>query len=239
VSDAVLGERGKIRDDKRKTVFVGTWAQVWYPQFCDMVRPFPFSDGCRSMNTTMPDMTRHDQLYQQACALIEGLIVYHDEEPKELSDADSERLQEAIGLFGEVVQLEPENWPALWLLGKIHERLGDYELSLEHFAAAHRLKPDQPDVAREASLAAMNAGRPAEAIPYCEKAIAADPGDPGLRANLALALLFAERPLDARRAGAVAMLDDPEDEITVRIMTIIDEVLNGTRPCPHHVRDLG
>lgn len=185
------------------------------------------------------ETTSPDQLYQQACALIEGRIVAHDLEPTELAEADLYCLQEATGLFMQVLRLEPENWPALWLLGKIHERLGDYVQSLEYFAFAHRLKPDQPDVAREASLAAMNAGLPAEAIPYCEQAIAADPDDPGLRANLALALLFAERPEDARRAGAVALLHDPEDEITVRVMTLIDEVLNGTRPCPHHVRDLG
>ena len=103
---------------------------------------------------------------------------------------------------------------------------------------AHRVNPDHEDVAREAAIAAMEAGRPDEAISYCERAIQSNPEEPGLRSNLALALLFSGRPRDARAVATDALRRDPDDPITTQIGVFIDEVLAGTRPCPKHVRDL-
>src|SRR5262249_6766690 len=100
------------------------------------------------------------------------------------------------------------------------------------------LNPDQPDVAREAAIAAMDAGRPGEAVWFCEQALELKPEDAGLRANLALALLFAGKPAEAQAAGQEALRRDPADRITAQIVRIIEEVLGGRRPCPHHVRDL-
>jgi tetratricopeptide (TPR) repeat protein len=188
-----------------------------------------------------PDVSRsrHDDLYKQGCTLIEGLILIHGEAPAELGPDARRRLGRAVGLFEEVVRINPGNWAAMWLLGKAHQRLGEYARGLDWFARAHRVNPEQPDVAREAAIAAMDAGRPAEAVGYCERAIEANPDDPGLRANLAVALLFSGKPAEARASAAEARRRDPTDEITARIVTIIDEVLAGARSCPHHVRDLG
>ena len=184
------------------------------------------------------DRSRHDALYRQACGLIEGLIAVHGKEPAKLDDAARRRLTEAVGLFEEVVRINPGNWPAMWLLGKIHQRFSDPERSLEWFARSHRVNPDHADVARETAIAAMEAGRPAEAVAYCERAIEAEPGDAGLRANLALALLFSGKPAEARVAAGDALRRDPADKITAHVARIIGEVLAGARPCPRHARDL-
>ena len=138
----------------------------------------------------------------------------------------------------DVVRINPGNWAAMWLLGKVYQRLGDDEASLEWFARAHRVNPDHEDVAREAAIAAMEAGHPEQAIPYCERAIQSNPDDPGLRSNLALALLFTGRPRDARAVAGDALRRDPSDAITATIVGIVDDVLSGARPCPRHVRDL-
>jgi tetratricopeptide (TPR) repeat protein len=137
-----------------------------------------------------------------------------------------------------VVRINPGNWAAMWLLGKIYQRFDDYPSALGWFARAHRVNLDHPDVAREASIAAMESGRPREAVAFCERAIEANPDDPGLRANRALALLFSDRPADAQAAVAEAMRRDPDDEVTALVARTIDEVLSGERPCPHHIRDL-
>jgi tetratricopeptide (TPR) repeat protein len=137
-----------------------------------------------------------------------------------------------------VVRINPANWAAMWLLGKIHQRLAEYELGLHWFSRAHRVNPDQPDVAREAAIAAMDAGRPEEAIPFCERAIEVSLDDPGLRANLALALLFSGNPVEAQRIAQEALARDPRDAITAQLVRIIEEVVGGRRPCPHHMRDL-
>ena len=185
-----------------------------------------------------PDRTRHNQLYEKASALIKDLILYHGQEPAALAEEGRRRLEEAISLFTEVLQINPGNWPAMWQLGKAYQRLGDFERGLEWFARAHALEPDQPDVAREAAIAAMDASRPAEAIPFCERAIKARPDDAGLRANLALALLFSGKPGEARTTAEDALRRDPSDEITANLVSVIDEVLSGARPCPRHIRDL-
>ena len=182
--------------------------------------------------------SRHDDLYRQASGLIQGLIAVHGKTPAELNAGARQRLVDAIGLFEEVVRINPGNWPAMWLLGKIYERLSDPARGLEWFARSHRVNPDHPDVAREAAIAAMDAGRPAEAVAYCERAIEAKPDEAALRANLALALLFSGKPAEARVAAGEALRRDPTDAITTHVARIIDEVLAGVRPCPHHVRDL-
>ncbi len=192
----------------------------------------------RTAATSDQDWARHDELYQQACSLSQGLIIVDNQAPGPLDRQSRQRLEDAIALFVQVVEINPANWNAMWLLGKIYQRLGEYDRGLAWFARAHRLNPDQPDVAREAAIAAMDLGRPEEAIPFCQRALEAKPNDPGLRANLAVALLFSGKPAQAREAAQDAQTRDPADKITAAIVRIIEEVLRGTRPCPHHIRDL-
>jgi tetratricopeptide (TPR) repeat protein len=192
----------------------------------------------RTEHPSAEAMARHDRLYDEARARIEGLILIHGQQPEELDEDGRRRLEDAIAQLREVVEINPENWAAMWLLGKVYQRLEDYDQGLQWFARAHRVNPDQPDVAREAAIAAMDLGRPEEGLPYCERAVESRPDDPGLRANLALALLFAGRPAEARTAAEDALRRDPDDEITAQIVRIIGDVLDGRRPCPRHIRDL-
>src|SRR5262249_32236511 len=76
------------------------------------------------------DGSRHNQLYKEACALTEGLIHLHDQPAAELDGAGRQRLERAIPLFQEVLQINPQNWSAMWLLGKVYQRLGDYAQAL-------------------------------------------------------------------------------------------------------------
>jgi tetratricopeptide (TPR) repeat protein len=185
------------------------------------------------------DHSRHDQLYQQASNLAYDLILLDDREPVPLDDAARQRLADAVKLFEEVIALNPSNWAAMWMLGKVFQRLEDPARGLEWFARAHRVNPDQPDVAREASIAAMDAGRPADAVGYCERALQVEPDNAGLRANLALALLFCERVPEAQAMAQDALARAPDDAITQNLARTIDEVAAGRLACPHHVRDLG
>lgn len=192
----------------------------------------------RTTSVSDADRVRHDEIYKRACDLIQGLILTHGHDPDGLDAAERRRLDDAIPLLGEVAAINPGNWAAMWLLGKVYQRLGDIEASLDWFARAHRVNPDHEDVAREASIAAMEAGRPEEAVPYCVRAIESNPDEPGLRANLALALLFSGKPRDARSVAGDALARDPSDRVTAHIVALIDDVLSGNRPCPRHVRDV-
>lgn len=84
----------------------------------------------------------------------------------------------------------------------------------------------------------MEVGQPENAIPYCRRALEVRPEDAGLRANLALAILFSGKPTEAEGEAKEALRRDPHDQITSQLVRIIDEVLRGERPCPRHVQDL-
>ena len=182
---------------------------------------------------------RHSHAYQEACQLIQGLILLDGRPPAVLDAPARDRLSRALALFAEVVQINPQNWPAMWQLGKIHQRLGDRERCLQWFARAHLVRPDQPDVAREASIAAMELGRVDEAVRYCERALQAQPADPGLLANLGLALLLTGRPTDAHAKLLLAQRFGPSDAITANLLRIVREVVAGSRSCPRTIADLG
>ena len=158
----------------------------------------------RTSSRSPADDARHDELYSAACALIEGLIQLEGT-ASDLDEPARKRLSESVPLFEEVVQINPADWRAMWFLGKVYQRFNDPERSFDWFWRAHRVNPEQPDVAREASIAAMESGRPEQAVVFCQCAIEAQPDDPGLNANLALALLFCEKPTEARSAISEAI----------------------------------
>ncbi len=184
------------------------------------------------------DRDRPDALYKQATALVEGLLMGGSGSGPPLDAAERGRLTRAISLLEQVVEINPGNWAAMWVAGKACQRLDDHKTAVRWFAHAHRLNPDQPDVAREASISAMEEGRPEEAVAFCTRALEASPEDAGLYANLALALLFSNRPVDAKAVAAASLARDPSDTITKQIVAMIDDVIAGKRPCPRHLRDI-
>jgi tetratricopeptide (TPR) repeat protein len=124
-------------------------------------------------------------------------------------------------MFDRVLQINPQNWNATWLVGKAHHRLREFDPALDWFCRAQRIVRPNADVLREAAITAMELGRPAEAISFCLAAIEAKPDDPGLRSNLALATLFSGNAAEAASLAGVCR-----------------EVLEGKRACLAHVRDI-
>lgn len=186
-----------------------------------------------------PDLrSEHNRLYAQAARLLEGQLSLHDQPLGSPGPAARERIRRAIALLQRVVEINPQNWAALWVAGKAHERLAEFDAALGLFAKAHEINPSQRDVAREAGLAAMNARRPDLAIGFTTKAIAADPNDAGLVANLALAHLFNGNPRSALELAEQALAKAPGDDITRRIVGLARDVLDGKRECPRHVSEV-
>jgi Flp pilus assembly protein TadD len=120
----------------------------------------------------------------------------------------------------------------MWALGKIHQRLGDQPAAFAWFAKAHAVKPDQPDVAREAGIAALDIGRFADALALCQTAVRHSPDDPGLVCNLALAHCLAGQDAEAERCAADAVQRDPKDAISATVLNFIRDVASGKRRRP-------
>jgi len=100
------------------------------------------------------------------------------------------KLKMARKLLGIVLADIPRSWNSLWIAGKIHDRLQVYRLALDCFEQGLAANPSQPDLAIEASLAAVYLGAGSEAEKYAQIAVAARPTSHKGRTSLA----FGEPP---------------------------------------------
>jgi tetratricopeptide (TPR) repeat protein len=184
------------------------------------------------MQLTEQQRLEHNQSFEEASALIKDEIPLHERpnmpEPGWLL---RRRLKRALSLFDRVLQLNPENWSALWLVGKVHQRLRDYTAALSWFERAYQVNPSQPDVAREASMCAMDVGRHDAAIVFAHRATQIDPANAGLHANFALAYLLAGHLPDARASIERSLAAEQNDKISRTIEAIIQHfAANGRTP---------
>jgi tetratricopeptide (TPR) repeat protein len=129
------------------------------------------------------DVDEHNALYERATALVRFTTTIVP--PVRLSWFQRWKVRRGIRLLERVVQLNPENWAALWVMGKAHQAIGDSERALDAFSKSHLINRDNPDVVREASISAMECERHDVAIAFAERAMTLNPSDSGLRANLA------------------------------------------------------
>ena len=182
---------------------------------------------------------RHNTVYMKGCALIEGEI-WSGETPRPTKPGwwVRRKLRRAIVAFDEAISIRPGNWAAHWLVGKIHQRLGENEATLRRFARAHDLEPTNADVAREATIAAIEVGEALAARRFSEVAMALAPSDAGLVANHAVALLIAGDASGALRAIQKALALDPNDRISCDVRDRVLEVLAGRRTPPRNGNDL-
>ena len=167
-------------------------------------------------------IAEHNRLFQEAAELIKGEIPLHGQpdlpEPGWLL---TRKLRHAITLFERVLEMNPDNWSAMWLVGKVYQRFRNTSVALSWFERSAQINLSQPDVAREASICAMEIGRTEVAIAFAERAARIQPANPGLHANLALAYLLAGRVTDAQTAVRQALVGDPSDSISQTIQAMV------------------
>ena len=102
----------------------------------------------------------HNRAFEEAAALVKDEIPLHERPAMpEPGWWLRRKLNRAISLFERVLALNPDNWSAMWLVGKVHQRLGDFATALSWFERSYQINPSQPDVAREAAMCAMDIGR--------------------------------------------------------------------------------
>ncbi len=178
-------------------------------------------------------IAEHNRLYQQALAILDGQIRLHEQPHTPMPGWWSARkLRRAAALFEGVLQINPQNWSAMWFLGKIQQRFGYASEALAWFERCYQINPSQPDVAREASLSAMECGLHQAAIAFADRALQIQPANPGLHANLALAYLLAGHILDAQTAIEEALAGDPSDTTSQTIRTMVQHFAGSGRVPP-------
>ncbi len=183
---------------------------------------------------TQAEVNQHNALTARGWALTKGRLLLHGAPSEGLGWFSPWQLRRAIRCFENALAINSEGWSSMWALGKIHQRLGDQTAAFDWFAKAHAINPDQPDVAREASIAALDIGRVAEALALCRAALASKPGDSGLVCNLALAHCLAGQDEDAEKCAAEATGSDPSDEISANVLAFVRDVGSGRKRGPRN-----
>lgn len=187
---------------------------------------------------TEVEAASHNTLTERGWKLIKGQLILSDNEPEGRPGWFAcRKLKQAAQCFEQALRINPEGWSSMWALGKIHQRLGDYEASLQWFARAHDINPTHPDVAREAGLAALDCGNAGLAVRFCSAAADNDPGNAGLVANLALAHTLSGDDTNAIECAERALRVTPDDEISRTVLEFVRAVADGRRARPKKLLD--
>jgi Flp pilus assembly protein TadD len=179
----------------------------------------------------------HNRLYREAVDLITPRL-RTAECPEPAMDGDTvEELTRAVELLDRVVELNPGNASAYWFRGKAQQVLEDPESALKSFVRSYEYRPSA-EAASEAGISAMEMGDHALGVGLLRMGLQLRPDDPGLLANLGLALLFDGRPVEARPELLKALSLAPQDRTSRSLLQATDDVLADRRPCPHSLREL-
>jgi tetratricopeptide (TPR) repeat protein len=148
------------------------------------------------------------------------------------------RLRKATALFAQALKINPQGWSSMWALGKIYQRFWEHKISFKWFLEAHQLNPRQPDVAREAGLAALDLGFAEDAVRLCLIAVQLSPDDLGLQSNLALAYLLSGDDARALECASVAAKAEPGDVVSRNVLALVCDVRAGRRLRPKRMSEL-
>jgi tetratricopeptide (TPR) repeat protein len=179
------------------------------------------------------------RLFDKAGAIVQDEILLHERQSMARPGWFSRlRLRRALRLYGRVLELIPESWNSMWFVAKTHQRLGELERALEWMERAYQVNASRVDIAREASLMAMDLGRREAAVVYAHRATQIEKEDAGLFANLALAYLLANQ-LEHAREGIERSLElDSQDEISRTIQEMIEHFVREKKEPPSTTRGL-
>ncbi len=189
---------------------------------------------------TDEEAREHNRLYEEGWKLIQDeLHVGPGGQRGSVGWTTRRKFVRAVQCFEGALKINPEGWESQWALGKIYQRVEEWENSLAHFARAYELNSQQPDIAREAGLVAMELGAGDDAVRYCQAAAALHPTDAGALANLALAYLIEGDLAQAESTITAARSMASDDDIARSIERLVAAVRSGSRRRPKKAAEIG
>jgi tetratricopeptide (TPR) repeat protein len=168
-----------------------------------------------SKQLTYAGVLLHNKLYDEAYNLVKDFILvgngpFHNTYPKTA-------LENAIHLLIQSLEINPDNYSAMFMLGKIYQRMENYNNAISWFEKAYSIKPTLVDIGREASLSALSSGDNDKAIYFAEATLKTEPNNASLLSNYAL-ILFVSGKIDEAKLKIQKALDlDPTDPITLNV----------------------
>lgn len=184
------------------------------------------------MNLTDEQINQFNQYYDDACKKMKGIIILESYRPKAIGFFEKIKANKAIRLFEKALQIFPDHFPSLFFIGKIYQRLAQYDKSLLYFERALEFEKQNYSLPQEASLVAMHLGQVEKAIEYSAESIKRAPGHIALMGNHAMNLLIAGKDTEAKKHIEEALTIEPNDEINKNIQKRIHNVISGNAKRP-------
>lgn len=175
----------------------------------------------------------HNFLYQSALEVLEPIIL--EDIRRGFPSAETASQEQTIvsvtrgcELLERVIQINPGNWNALWIMGMAQKAVLQWDQAYISFKRAFALEKNNPDVAREFCGACIESGHGPEAVEPARHAVSLCPNDAGLIANLGMALLAS----GDMESGAIevnrSLQMNPSDPVTQRLQSAIQQYrVNG------------
>jgi Flp pilus assembly protein TadD len=190
-----------------------------------------------SVAVVVSNDAEHNAIYERGSKAISPHMQLLNRDPK-LTERVRREVEGGIRDLDAVTTYNPTNWAAFWIKGKGYQLLGNHRAANSEFKASFDIQQENPDVAREYAASCLELGLGGEAVRATEQAIKVAPGDAGLRANLALALMIDGRNTEAKSAIDEALRMSPDDKISRAVQKVVDDVLAGRRKQPKTMADL-
>ncbi len=187
---------------------------------------------------TQEEADLHNQLTQNAWAIIDQYIHILDRPTKNVGFWGKRKLQKAIKNFKQAIEIAPNQYASKWGLGKIYQVLDLHKESLMWFEEAYKLEQNNPDVCREATLAAVDSEDYEKAIKYSDASLELAPENAGLHCNRALIFMLMSKDKEANECVEKALELNPEDQITKNVQKIMTDIISGKRNRPKNMKEL-
>ena len=145
--------------------------------------------------------------HAQAVAVLQGLAIKNPRDMQVLAAygkalADAGRLQEAASVLERAHTPDRPSWSVLSAQGSVADQMGDHAGAQRYYAAALKIRPDQPDILSNLGLSYALERRMPQAEASLKLAAAQPTADARIRQNLAMVLSLEGK--DARGRGRFA-----------------------------------
>jgi tetratricopeptide (TPR) repeat protein len=177
------------------------------------------------MSLTENQISDFNKYYEKGCSLQNGIILLDGYSPKSLGFFEKIRAKKALKSFEAALEIYPESWQSLFFIGKIYQRMREFQKSLSYIEKAITYQRDNHVLFQEASLVAMHLNQIEKSIEFSEISIKISPENFALLGNHAMNLLVAEKDDEAKQVIEKALLINPNDTYNQRIQKKIENVI--------------
>ncbi len=173
-----------------------------------------------------------NQHFEKGNRLSEELIIFKNKPQSKVEFWKRRKAKKAIIHYMKFLELIPNHWQTKWLLAKVYQTIAEPSKALQLFKEAMQIEKLNSDIAREASISAMDAGEVELAIKYSLDAIHRQPDNAGLICNHAINLMISGHDNEALEWIERAIEIEPDDPINQNAYLLIKDVKNGIRKRP-------